>query len=74
MTVERLAPRRKPSSIDLDADTQDIIDIATMLCAVTASGDAEGCASGINKSLWTIIDRAEAIRERLLKDDQPEAS
>jgi hypothetical protein len=49
---------------DLDSDTQDIIDLCTMLCAVAASGDAEGCIAGINKTLWTVTDRAEAIRAR----------
>jgi hypothetical protein len=45
-----------------------------MLCVVTASGDIEGCGAGINKSLWTIIDRAKAIRGRLLKEPVAEAS
>jgi hypothetical protein len=78
MTESRLARDRVRdllASDDLDADTQDIIDIATMLCVMTASiDDMNGCAAGINKSLWTIIDRAKAIWGRLLKEPVAEAS
>jgi hypothetical protein len=73
-SVVRLRPGRASELFNLDADLDDIIDIATMLCVVTASGDAESCIAGMNKSLWTIIDRANAIRGRLLKEPVAEAS